>query len=80
MELSFACQKNIKVTNDYETLEFTMDIRWMLCSLLGAFVIALTVFYFFKHHMRYIPCISECTCKIAHPEDAQEKKDVPAKK
>jgi hypothetical protein len=79
-ELSFACQKNIKVMNDYETLAFTMNIRWMLCSLLAAFVIALTVFYFFQHHMSYIPCISECTCKMAEPQGAQEKKDVPAKK
>ncbi len=73
-ELSFACQKNIKVMNDYETLAFTMNIRWMLFSLLAAFVIALTVFYFFKHHMMYIPCISQCTCKMTEPTDAQEKK------
>ena len=79
-ELSFACQKNIKVMNDYETLAFTMNVRWMLCSLLAAFLIALTVFYFFKHHMMYIPCISQCTCKMTEPADAQEKKDVPAKK
>lgn len=79
-ELSFACQKNIKVMNDYETLAFTMNIRWMLCSLLGAFVIALTVFYFFKHHMSYIPCISECTCKMVEPQFTQEKKDVSTKK
>lgn len=80
MELSFACQKNIKVMNDYEALAFSMNIRWMLCSLLAAFVIALTVFYFFKHHMSYIPCISECTCKMAESQATQEKKDVPAKK
>ena len=79
-ELSFACQKNIKVMNDYETLAFTMNIRWMLFSLLASFVIALTVFYFLKHHMSYIPCISECTCKMPEPQGTQEKKDVPAKK
>jgi len=79
-ELSFACQKNIKVMNDYETLAFTMNIRWMLFSLLASFVIALTVFYFFKHHMSYIPCISECTCKMAEPQGTQQNKEVPAKK
>jgi seryl-tRNA synthetase len=79
-ELSFACQKNIKVMNDYEALAFTMNIRWMLCSLLAAFLIALTVFYFFKHHMRYIPCISQCTCKMEKPQKVEEKKDVPVKK
>ena len=79
-ELSFACQKNIKVMNDYETLAFTMNVRWMLFSLLGAFVVALTVFYFFKHQMRYIPCISECTCKMAEPQGAPENKAIPAKK
>jgi len=66
--------------NDYETLAFTMNIRWMLCSLLVAFVIALTVFYFFKHHMSYIPCISECTCKISEPEGTERKKANPEKK
>lgn len=76
MELSLACQKNIKVMNDYETLAFSMNIRWMLCSLVSAIVIAIIVFCFFKHHMLYIPCISECTCKMPQPEVIQERKDV----
>jgi hypothetical protein len=79
-ELSFACQKNIKVMNDYEALAFTMNIRWMLCSLLGAFVIALTVFYFFKHHMSYIPCFNRGICEISEPKDVEKKKDISAKK
>jgi chromosome segregation ATPase len=50
--LAAACHKNIKIMNDYETLAFSMNIKWMLLWLVAAFVIAMAVFMSFRSRLK----------------------------
>jgi predicted PurR-regulated permease PerM len=77
---STAVQKNIKLMNDYEILAFSMNIKWMMLSLVSAAVVAIVVLLFFKRHINHLPCFNQCICEMSEPKDVEKKKDIAAKK